>query len=70
MHSGKGLISVFWGVYAGIGGACILAGGLSAVLAFYVWGLNTFLIFTNFLKSLVFIHSATREATRKYHVYK
>ena len=34
------------------------------------WGLGTLLIFPNFLRSYALCLSATRETTRKYHVYK
>ena len=42
-----GLISVFRGFFASIGGVFILAGGLGAGII--LWGLDTFLLFPNFL---------------------
>ena len=38
--------------------------------AIILWGLDTFLIFPNFLRSLVLSRLATREATGIYHVCK
>ena len=41
-HCGKGLISVFQGFFASIGGACILAGGLGIGLRHFPVSLQSF----------------------------
>ena len=53
----------FWRGGGGGGGGA----GRSAIV---LWGLDTFLIFPNFLGSYVLGRSAAREATLIYHVYK
>ena len=45
-------------------------GGGTGHWAIILWDADTFLIFPNFLSSQIFSRSATREATRIYHVYK
>ena len=56
---GKGLISVFQGFSASIGKAFILAGGGGGAgrWAIILWGLDTFLIFPNFLSLKLFGNS-------------
>ena len=51
---GKGLIFVFREFSASIGKAFILVGGLGAGLSFILWGMDTFLIFPNFVSLLPF----------------
>ena len=53
------------------GGGGFNFGGGAGHCATILWGLDTFLISPNFLRSLeVLCRSATREVTRIYHVYK
>ena len=65
-YLGLALVFVWGGFSAGVGGG----GGGHGRSAIVLWGLDTFLIFPNFLGSYVLGHSATREATLIYHVYK
>ena len=60
---------VFQEFSASISKAFILAGGTGHSCV-TLWGLGTFFIFPNFLKSQVLSCSATGEATCKYRVYK
>ena len=62
-------MSVFQESSAGIGKIFILAAGLGARY-WTLWGLETFLIFPNFLKAEVLSCLAIREVTRVCHVYK
>ena len=49
---GGGLVSVFRGFSTSVGGAFILAGGgVAGRGAIILWGLDTFVIFPNFLRS-------------------
>ena len=67
-HYGKSVISVFQELFASIDKIFILAGRLEFSR---LWGLDTFLMFPNFLRSSeVLSRSATSEATRIYHAYK
>ena len=52
-HRGRGLIFVFQEFAASINKAFILAGGLGAGLSFILWGMDTFLIFPNFLTTFI-----------------
>ena len=67
-HSEISLISIFQEFSSNIHKAFILGG--AGRWAIVLWGLDRFLIFTNFLISQVLSRSATREAYRIYHVYK
>ena len=64
------LVSVFQGFFAIIGEMFIFAGvggeGGAVHGAFILWGLDTFLLSPNFLRSYVLSHSASRI----YYVYK
>ena len=63
---GGDLISGCQGSSAGVGKS-LFSGG-TGHWGVILWGLDNFLIFPNFLRFLS--RSATREATRIYHVYK
>ena len=73
MHYGKSLVSVFEEFFASIkkffdfGGETMPWASLGWAI---LWGLDTFLMFPNFLRSQVLICLVTREATRIYHVHK
>ena len=69
MDYGRSFISVFQESSAGVGKVFILGAGLGTG-HWTLWGLDTFLIFPNFLKSEFLSCLATREATLVCHVYK
>ena len=71
-YLGLALVFVWGGFSASVGRGFILAGGggRPGRSAIVLWGLDTFLIFPNFLGSYVLGRSAAREATLIYHVYK
>ena len=48
---GGGLVAIFRGVFASAGGAFVFARGEAGHSAIIPWGLDTFLIFPNFLRS-------------------
>ena len=72
-HSGKVLVSVFREFSAAVvraGGGVFAGGGGAGRWAIILWGLDTFLMFSNFLISKFLSRFAAREGTRIYRVYK
>ena len=53
-----------------LGVGCLRGGGGAGRWAIILWGLDTFLMFSNFLISKFLSRFAAREGTRIYRVYK
>ena len=69
MHHGKSFIAIFQEFFDNSNEIFILTGRLRTN-AIILLNLETFLIFSNFLRSSVLNRSVTREETDTYHVYK